>query len=294
MLLWSFCPGGYNRYESIVRSVGRVAGAGHSRRRRTLAATTHTRGDDAHSRRRRTLAATTYFSAATTPALPVAAGASLAENEPARPGLCVPREPTTASTYLTSRVSKLCHLIASRRSQMTIDSTRRNVLKAVGSAGALLAVGGVGVAGAREGKRIGASGDKTIVDIAEDEGFSILVEAVEAAGLVDALSGNRQLTVFAPTNAAFVALLGELGVTKQQLLERSDLANILLYHVTPGRRYASSVLNAPRVRTLNGEFVHVDGTELNDGQANIDPELNDIEASNGVIHVIDGVLLPKA
>jgi uncharacterized surface protein with fasciclin (FAS1) repeats len=176
---------------------------------------------------------------------------------------------------------------------MTIDPQRRNVLKAVAGAGAFVAIGGVGVAGAREGKRLGASADRTIVDVATEEGFTTLVAAVEKAGLVDALSGNRQLTVFAPTNAAFEHLLA--GNDDWHTLDDIPLPllrAVLLYHVTPGRRYASSVIRAPRVRMLNEAFVHVDGTELNGGQATIVG--TDVEASNGVVHVIDGVLLPKA
>ncbi|AUX08281.1 surface protein containing fasciclin-like repeats [Halalkaliarchaeum desulfuricum] len=152
--------------------------------------------------------------------------------------------------------------------------------------------GGVGTAAASG--RSGASGDDTIVDVAvADDDFDVLVAAVEEAGLVDVLSGNRQLTVFAPTDEAF----GELGVTAENVGEidfeeevGASLAEILTYHVTSGRRYSESVVNAPRVEMLNGEDVDVDGTELNDEQAEIVG--TDIEASNGVIHVIDGVLLP--
>ncbi|MEF8779047.1 MAG: fasciclin domain-containing protein [Haloferacaceae archaeon] len=171
------------------------------------------------------------------------------------------------------------------------DPQRRKALKTVGTAGVLFALGGVGSASARKGKRQGASGDDTIVDVAvEADDFDVLVEAVQEAGLVDALSGNRQLTVFAPTDEAFGELLDTLGISKEELLASDDLANILLYHVTSGRRYASSVVNAPTVEMLNGETVAVDGTTLNDGQAEIVG--TDLEASNGVVHVIDGVLLP--
>lgn len=165
---------------------------------------------------------------------------------------------------------------------------RRTVLKAFGAAGAAVALGGVGTAAARTGAR----GDDTIVDVAiEADDFDILVAAVEEAGLVGALSGNRQLTVFAPTDDAFENLAEELEVDVEDLLELENLADILLYHVTPGRRYSESVVNAPRFSTLNGADVDVDGTVLNDGQAEI--TATDIEASNGVVHVIDGVLLPE-
>ena len=110
---------------------------------------------------------------------------------------------------------------------------------------------------------------------------------------MDVLSGNRQLTVFAPTDEAF----GELGVTADNVGDidfeeavGASLAEILTYHVTSGRRYSESVVNAARVEMLNGQDVDVDGIVLNDGQAEI--LAPDVEASNGVIHVIDGVLLP--
>jgi uncharacterized surface protein with fasciclin (FAS1) repeats len=171
------------------------------------------------------------------------------------------------------------------------DTRRRFVSKTLGST-ALLLAGGVGAAGA-VGRR-GASGDETIVDIAvESDDFNVLVAAVQEAGLVETLSGNRQLTVFAPTDEAF----GELGVTADNVGDidfeaavGASLVEILTYHVSPGRRYSESVVNAPQVPTLNGAPIHVDGTELNDDQAEIVD--TDIEASNGVIHVIDGVLLP--
>ena len=163
-----------------------------------------------------------------------------------------------------------------------MPETRRNVLRGIGGTGALL-VGGVGAAAGRRP----SEGD-TIVDVAvavEDE-FNVLVAAVIEASLVDALSGDRQLTVFAPTDDAF----NDAGITVDNVDEVDGLGDILTYHVTPGRRKANSVVNADRLPTLNGEPIAVDGTVLNDGQAEIVD--TDIEASNGVIHVIDGVLLP--
>ncbi len=177
-------------------------------------------------------------------------------------------------------------------------NSRREVLKGIGSAGILLA-GGIGTASARgkpeeagsQGKRQGASAENTIVEITKtSDDFTILVAALKEAGLAETLSGNRQLTVFAPTDEAFGDLLEALDVSAGELLDRDDLANILLYHVTEGRRYASSVVNAPQIEMLNGATVAVDGTTLNDGQADI--VATNIEASNGVVHVIDGVLLP--
>jgi uncharacterized surface protein with fasciclin (FAS1) repeats len=171
---------------------------------------------------------------------------------------------------------------------MAGQKTRRDALKTIASTGVLLA-GGAGTAAARNGKRKGASGDETIVDVAIGaDGFGVLVAAVKEAGLVGTLSGNRQLTVFAPTDEAFNAA----GITVDNVsgLDVEFLVNVLTYHVTPGRRYAASVVNAPRVGTLNGADIAVDGTTLNGGEAEI--VATDIEASNGVIHKIDGVLLP--
>lgn len=174
-----------------------------------------------------------------------------------------------------------------------VDSQRRQVLKAVGGAGALLALGGVGTASARSGKRMGASGDATIVDTAlavnqQTGEFSTLIAALQAAGLGGALDGRRQLTAFAPTDAAFA----ELGLDASNVGDLPGLANVLLYHVTSGRRYAASLNDGEEVEMLNGDTTVVDVTSgdvyLNDSKvvgANI-------EASNGVVHVIDAVLLP--
>jgi uncharacterized surface protein with fasciclin (FAS1) repeats len=120
------------------------------------------------------------------------------------------------------------------------------------------------------------------------DGFDVLVAAVQEAGLVDALDGNRQLTVFAPTDEAF----NDAGITEDNVDEIDDefLLNVLTYHVTPGRRDAESVTTSDELPTLNGAKIDVDGTTLNDGQAEI--VATDIEASNGIVHVIDGVLLP--
>ncbi|WP_255196588.1 fasciclin domain-containing protein [Halorarius litoreus] len=175
-----------------------------------------------------------------------------------------------------------------------IDSQRRQVLKAVGATGAILAAGGVGTAGARPGGRSDASAEDTIFDIASGSAdFDILELALEETGLDEVLdSTDGQFTVFAPTDGAFAALLTELGITAAQLLADPDLEDILLYHVTAGRRYAASVVRAPQLRMLTGDTVTVDGTVLNGGEATIvdTPDTIDIEASNGVIHVIDGVL----
>ena len=164
-----------------------------------------------------------------------------------------------------------------------MKQTRRGVLRSIG-AGTAVAVGGVGAASAKPP----SEGD-TIVDVAvAADGFDVLVAAVQEAGLVDTLSGNRQLTVFAPTDEAFNAA----GITVDNVGDVDDefLLNVLTYHVTPGRRDAESVTTSSELPTLNGAKIDVDGTNLNGDQADI--VATDIEASNGIVHVIDGVLLP--
>ena len=134
----------------------------------------------------------------------------------------------------------------------------------------------------------------SILDIAKsNDDFSILVAALEAADLAETFDRNRQFTVFAPTNAAFVALLGDLGLTAEELLGNKELLTaVLLYHVSPGRRYAADVLSSDRIRMLNKQFASIsvtgDGAFIDDAKI-IAPN---IEARNGVIYVIDAVLLP--
>jgi transforming growth factor-beta-induced protein len=137
---------------------------------------------------------------------------------------------------------------------------------------------------------------QTIVDVAvSNPDFSILVEAVTAAGLVETLSGEGPFTVFAPTNEAFAAALEALGLTKEQLFaDTALLTSVLTYHVVSGKVLAADVvgLNGQDVETVNGATIKVtvDGTSVKVNDSNV--TATDIEASNGVIHVIDAVLLP--
>jgi uncharacterized surface protein with fasciclin (FAS1) repeats len=138
--------------------------------------------------------------------------------------------------------------------------------------------------------------DKTIVETAiATPAFSILVDAVVAAGLVDTLSGPGPFTVFAPTDAAFAALLAELGVTKDELLaDTALLTKVLTYHVVPGRVLKADVPVGVAIATVQGETFTVNSslviTDQRDRTANI--TATDVLASNGVIHVIDTVILP--
>ena len=143
----------------------------------------------------------------------------------------------------------------------------------------------------------------TIFDLVEElgkddspEGFSILKAAIMSAdpAVAEALAGNAQLTVFAPTNAAFVALLAELGVSAEELLGSTDLlTSVLLYHVTRGRLFAAEVRTKDQLRMLDGNFAMVTNEP---GKVLIDDAeiiAVDFETRNGIVHVIDAVLLPS-
>jgi transforming growth factor-beta-induced protein len=131
--------------------------------------------------------------------------------------------------------------------------------------------------------------------IAGDPQFSTLAAALQEADLVDALNGTGPFTVFAPTDAAFEALLAELGGTAADLLARDDLADILLYHVVSGELRAADVVAAAPTTVptlLEGADIAV---TVVDGGVKLNHRVNvtttNIIASNGVIHVIDAVLL---
>jgi uncharacterized surface protein with fasciclin (FAS1) repeats len=134
---------------------------------------------------------------------------------------------------------------------------------------------------------------KDIVDTAVGAGsFNTLVAAVQAAGLVDALKGDGPFTVFAPTDEAFAKLPEG---TVESLLEPANidrLKAILTYHVVPGQVMAASVSDGLQTQSLNGSTltfaVNENGARV--GDANIIS--TDVAASNGVIHVIDTVLIP--
>ena len=138
-----------------------------------------------------------------------------------------------------------------------------------------------------------AMGDqKDIVDTAVDAGtFTTLVAAVEAAGLVDTLKGDGPFTVFAPTDEAFAAL--PEGTVEGLLEDPEALAAILTYHVVPGKVMSGDLSDNMMAATVNGADVTImteGGVMVND--ANV--VAADVLASNGVIHVIDKVILPES
>lgn len=140
----------------------------------------------------------------------------------------------------------------------------------------------------------------SIVDVAievnNDTGlFDTLIAALLAAdpSVVETLSGNGQYTVFAPTDDAFAAL----GLTPETVstLDQDALTAILLYHVAHGRRDAGSVIGAKQIRTLQGGFLQQNSGVLTDNlERNATIVLTDVKAANGIIHVIDAVVLPFA
>jgi uncharacterized surface protein with fasciclin (FAS1) repeats len=143
--------------------------------------------------------------------------------------------------------------------------------------------------------QVASAADKTIVQTAAgNEQFSTLVAAVKAAGLADTLGGKGPFTVFAPTNDAFDKLPEG---TVEELLKpenKAKLAAILTYHVVPSKVLAANVvkLDGQAVKTVQGATVpvSVSGGDVMIGKAKVVKA--DIECSNGVIHVIDTVLLP--
>ena len=139
--------------------------------------------------------------------------------------------------------------------------------------------------------------DKDIVATASAlPDFSILVEAVVAAGLVGTLQGPGPFTVFAPTNAAFASLLAELGVTKQALLaDKALLTSVLTYHVVPARVLKAEVPVNTAITTVQGQSFTVNAslviTDQKQRKSNI--VATDVFTSNGVIHAVDTVILPQ-
>ncbi len=130
-----------------------------------------------------------------------------------------------------------------------------------------------------------------LVDTAVAAGsFQTLVTAVKAAGLVDVLKGEGPFTVFAPSDEAFAKLPDGAIAALLEQENRAQLTAILTYHVVPGRLKAADVLGRFQLDTVNGQRLDVDAEQLTIDDAKI--VKTDIETSNGVIHVIDSVLLP--
>jgi uncharacterized surface protein with fasciclin (FAS1) repeats len=153
--------------------------------------------------------------------------------------------------------------------------------------------------------------DKSIVETAialsgapgsfdmNNEDFDILIQALVATGLVSAFDGT-DYTVFAPTDGAFRATFGDADDTEPEILGKvvaaagglGGAADVLLYHVTDGVRNSKSVTQAKKITMLNGDTISARGGMIQAGKNKVGFVGTDIRVSDGMIHVIDGVLLP--
>ncbi len=162
-------------------------------------------------------------------------------------------------------------------------------LLAVVAAAILLIAQGVSTATAMEKNTDPESQD--IVDIAVGaEDFSTLVTALQAAGLVETLKGEGPFTVFAPTNAAFAKL--DQDTLNGLLKDKDALTKVLTYHVVPGKVMAADVVGLDSAQTIQGQSMKIDtsnGVKVDHAKV----IKTDIVASNGVIHVIDTVIMPN-
>ena len=140
--------------------------------------------------------------------------------------------------------------------------------------------------------RAGATVEKDIVDTAVAAGsFKTLATALQSAGLVETLKGKGPFTVFAPTDEAFAKL--PAGTVEGLLKDKAKLKKILLYHVVPGNVTAKDVVKLNSAKTPEGSSVAI---KVVNGKVKVDNATvvkADVGASNGVIHVIDTVILPK-
>jgi uncharacterized surface protein with fasciclin (FAS1) repeats len=133
--------------------------------------------------------------------------------------------------------------------------------------------------------------DSIVGQLSEDESFSVLVQAVKAAGLVETLSGSGEYTVFAPTNEAFAALPAGTLEALLQPENRDVLTRILKYHVVLGAANSTEI-TAGQFKTAAGTPVAIDITNGTVQVGNAEVIAVDLEASNGVIHTINQVILP--
>lgn len=133
---------------------------------------------------------------------------------------------------------------------------------------------------------------KDIVDTAVEAGnFKTLAAALEAAGLIETLKGSGPFTVFAPTDEAFAKL--PAGTVEALLKDKQKLTQILLYHVVPGNVQAKDVVKLESAKTAQGSSVRISVTGGKVMIDNANVVKTDIVATNGVIHVIDSVIIPN-
>ncbi len=165
----------------------------------------------------------------------------------------------------------------------------RSIVLGIASAVAL-AAGSIAVAGTHQGTAHAPSGD--IVAVASEAGsFNTLVTAIQAAGLVETLQGEGPFTVFAPTDEALAKIpKADLDAL---LADKEKLVAVLTYHVVPGKVTSDAVIGLDSAKTVQGQSIQIDTSDgvSVDGAKVV---ATDIAATNGVIHVIDSVILPKS
>ena len=155
--------------------------------------------------------------------------------------------------------------------------------------GFAIAAGPAVAGGCGGAKTASAATTPAIYDLAGDAGFSTLTAAIDAAGLAETLNGTGPFTVFAPTDEAFAKLPD--GTLEALLADKDALTRVLLYHVAEGSAYAEDVVDLRAAQTLNGQKIRInadEGVMINDAMV----VKADVKASNGVVHVIDTVLIP--
>jgi len=183
--------------------------------------------------------------------------------------------------------------------------SKKNVMAAMAGAGLALAssaafsgnwgygniLNDVAMGGGHKDAMAQRQADMDIVDIAVSAGdFNTLVAAITQAGLVETLKGDGPFTVFAPTDEAFAKIPPEK--LSALLEDQQALVKVLTYHVVPGRVTAAEVAKLSSAKTVQGQTIRIDtryGVKVNDAKV----VKTDIMASNGVIHVIDTVILPN-
>lgn len=135
---------------------------------------------------------------------------------------------------------------------------------------------------------------KTIVDLATgDSSFSTLIEALQAADLVSTLKGKGPYTVFAPNNDAFNRLPKGTLKDLMKATNKARLQDVLKYHVVQGRKRAADISSMSSVKTISGDSLEIEkkGNVIHVGDAKI--RRTNLEAENGIVHVIDQVLVPE-
>ncbi len=177
---------------------------------------------------------------------------------------------------------------------VTTANPADSVAAVAGDSARMAKPGGVMVDG------VAMTADKNIVANAMGaKSVSMLVSAVKQAGLVETLSGTGPFTVFAPTNAAFDKLPNGAVAGLMKPESKAKLAGVLTYHVIPGRLVAADLKDGQELTTVNGEKLHITikDSKMMVGNGKDAPatiQIADVISSNGVTHVIDGVILPTA